>query len=114
MNNTKFYVSPSPIHGNGAFAKEGIRQGDVIDYLVRGLYAGGLAGGNRTKLGDYINHRSNPNGRMREVPGAPEHYYLEALSDIEPGSELTMSYWDTPDFVAKPNQVDPENYESWG
>ena len=114
MGTKGFYVGPSPIHGNGAFAQEPIRQGDVVDYLVNGLNAGGLLGGNRTELGDYINHRSEANGKMNQVPGAPEHYYLEALSDIEPGTELTMNYYDTPDFVAKPNQIDPENYQSWG
>ena len=109
-----FYVGPSDIHGNGAFAQEPIRQGDVVDYLVQGLYAGGLAGGNRTKLGDFINHQSSPNGAMKEVPSKPEHFYLEAISDIEPGTEVTINYYDTPDWVAKPHQVDPENYKSWG
>ena len=51
---------------------------------------------------------------MKEVPSKPEHFYMEAVSDIDPGTELTINYYDTPDWVAKPHQVDPENYESWG
>ena len=51
---------------------------------------------------------------MKEVPSTPEHFYLEAMSDIDPGTELTMNYYDTPDWVAKPNEVDPEGYKSWG
>ena len=29
------------------------------------------------------------------------------LNQIARGAEITMSYWDTPDFIAKPDQIDP-------
>ena len=109
----RWHSGPSRIHGRGAFASEPIGSGEVVDYLVTGLNAGGLLGGNRTSLGDHINHQSDPNGRMERVTSKPDHYYLKSLVDIEPGLELTMDYYDTPAFVAKPDQIDPENYRSW-
>jgi len=36
-----------------------------------------------------------------------------ADSDIEPGKEITMNYRDTPWFIAKPEQIDPEGYKNW-
>ena len=107
-------AGPSQIHGTGAFAKEPIPSGEAVDYLVRGLRAGGLLGDDQTDLGKLINHQSSPNGRMERVPSKPDHYYLKSVADIDQGAELTMDYNDTPDFVAKPHQIDPENYQSWG
>ena len=111
---SRWQGAPSGIHGNGAFASEPIGSNEMVDYLVRGLQAGGLLGGNRTSLGDLINHQSNPNSRMEVVPSTTDQYYLRSLSDIDPGTELTMDYNDTPDFVAKPHEIDPDNYMSWG
>ena len=105
---------PSDIHGTGVFAREPIGGNEMVDLLVTGLRAGGLLGVDRTEMGKFINHQSSPNGRMEKVPSAPDKYYLRSLSNIEPGSELTMDYNDTPYFVAKPKDIDPENYKSWG
>ena len=109
----KWHAAPSNIHGTGAFASEVIPSNEPVGHLIRGLNAGGLLGGEQTELGKYLNHQSRPNGRMEIVPGTVDQYYLKSLSDIEPGSELTMNYNDTPDFVAKPKDLDPEGYKSW-
>ena len=103
----------SDIHGMGAFAKESVPTGDMVDYLITGLRGGGLLGGDRTELGRYVNHQSSPNGRMEKIPASPDQYYFKSLSDIGEGSELTIDYNDTPFFVAKPKDIDPDNYESW-
>jgi SET domain-containing protein len=103
---------PSKIHGRGAFASEPIPKNDMVDYLVTGFYAGGLVD-TRTDLGKHINHQSSPNGKMEKIPST-NLYYLRSTKDIDPGAEITMDYNDTPDFVAKPHQIDPENYKSWG
>jgi len=95
---------PSPIHGQGAFAKEPIGDGEFVDYLILGA---------KTPLGDYLNHQAKPNGKMVQVPSKPMHYYLRSSNEISPGEELTMDYNDSPDFVAKPHQIDPENYKNW-
>lgn len=103
---------PSPIHGQGAFAQESIGDGEYVDHLITRLNAGGLMGGDRTPLGDHINHQSKPNGRMVQVPST-DQYYFQSSGEIAPGDELTMDYNDTPSFVAKPHQIDPENYQNW-
>ena len=69
-------------------------------------------GGDRTSLGDHINHQSKPNGKMVQVPST-DQYYFQSSGEIAPGDELTMDYNDTPSFVAKPHQIDPENYQNW-
>ena len=95
------------------FALDPIPSNSAVDYLVTGLNAGGLLGGNRTLLGKYINHQSSPNGRMEKIPSTADKYYFKSLSDIDGGTELTIDYNDTPYFVAKPKDIDPQNYKSW-
>jgi len=110
----KWHPAPSEIHGTGAFSSEPIPGGEMVDYLVTGLRGGGLLGGSRSKLGELVNHQSRPNGRMERVPSKADQYYFRSLSGIEPNTELTIDYNDTPDFVAKPHQIDPGNFRSWG
>ena len=114
MRGSRWHSGPSQIHGNGAFESESIGDGEMVDYLVRGLKGGGLLGGERSGLGRLVNHQSSPNGRMERVPSRTDQYYFRSLGDIEPGSELTIDYNDTPFFVAKPHQIDPQNFRSWG
>jgi len=103
----------SDIHGNGAFATSGFRDGEPIGLVVDGLKGGGLLGGNRTALGELVNHQSKPNSTMDLVPGTAEKYFLKAGQDISPGSEITMDYNNTPWFIATPEQIDPEGYKDW-
>ena len=109
----RWYKGNSSIHGNGAFAGEEIPENNAVDYLVSGLAGGGLLGVDRTKLGELINHQADPNGRMEIVPGTPDKYYLRSLKNIHPGSEITMDYNDSPPFVARPHEIDPEGYQNW-
>ena len=83
-------IGPSDIHGTGVFALDPIPSNSAVDYLVTGLNAGGLLGGNRTLLGKYINHQSSPNGRMEKIPSTADKYYFKSLSDIDGGTELTI------------------------
>jgi len=108
----RWYKAPSKIHGEGVFASEFIPKNDSVDFLVDGFSAGGMVD-TRTELGKYINHRSDPNGRMEKVPST-NIYHLRSLKDIDAGSELTMDYNDTPSFVAKPHDLDPDDFKSWG
>ena len=103
----------SEIHGSGAFATEEIPEGEYVDMLVTRLNAGGLFGGEQTKLGRLLNHQSDPNGRMERVPSTLDQYYLKSMKSIAPGSEITMDYNDSPPFVATPEQIDPEGYKDW-
>ena len=114
VNSTKWTPGPSKIHGNGAMASRRINAKENIGPLITGLKGGGLLGGDRTRLGDLVNHQAEPNSQMKRVPGRTDHYYLKSLDKIDPGSEITMDYNDTPWFVAKPHQIDPKGYKSWG
>ena len=107
-----WYPGPSRIHGRGAFASQPIGIDRSAGLLINGYKAGGLVD-TRTSLGKLINHQSNPNGRMEKIPST-DMYYLRALRDIDTGEELTMDYNDTPEFVATPEQIDPDNYKAWG
>ena len=109
----KVKYAPSEIHGTGVFAQEDIEENESVGPLIVGLKAGGLLGMNRTELGKYVNHQNDPNGRMEQVPGSPEDFYLRSLSPIVSGTDITMDYNDTPYFVAKPHDIDPEGYKDW-
>ena len=110
----KWFKAASDIHGNGAFALDRIPKGDSVGNLTNGLRGGGLLGEIRTDLGKLINHKTDANSIMKRVPSTTDTYFLQASTDIEPGVELTMDYNKGPWFVAKPHQVDPLNYKSWG
>lgn len=112
-NDRRWKAGKSPIHGYGAFATEEIPEGEYVDMVVTRLNAGGLLGGEQTELGELLNHQSDPNGRMELVPSTADQYYLKSMKSIAPGSEITMNYNDSPDFVATPEQIDPEGYRNW-
>lgn len=105
--------APSDIHGNGAFASEDIPEGEYIDMVITRMNAGGMMGGDKTELAEFLNHQSKPNGRIEKVPSTNDQYYLKSTDSIPSGSEITMDYNDTPDFIAKPHQIDPEGYKDW-
>ena len=113
MTPKKWSRGSSDIHGNGAFASKNLHPGEVIGPVIDGLKGGGLLGGNRTKLGELLNHQSKPNSVMKPVPGMAGKYFLMAGSDIGNGSEITMDYNDTPWFIAKPKDLDPKGYKDW-
>lgn len=109
----KWKPGKSSIHGLGPFATEKIPEGDYVDMVVTRLNAGGLLGGEQTDLGKLLNHQSDPNGRMERVPSTADQYYLKSVKEILPGSEITMSYNDSPEFVARPEEIDPDGYKDW-
>jgi len=113
VNSTKWVPGKSKIHGNGAMASQRIHANENIGPVVMGLRGPGPRGVVRTKLGSLLNHQEAPNSKMLQVPGRGDHYYSRSLVDIKPGEEITMSYWDTPGFVAKPSDLDPKGYKNW-
>ena len=91
----KIYVKKSPIHGNGLFAKEKIKAGEIIG-VVKGkptdtdgphvLWVDGIKGFEVSCQLRFINHSDNPN--------AVYYNTLEvcALRDIGAGEEITHDY----------------------
>lgn len=89
---------------------EPIPEGDFIDLVMTQL---DLLGGEQTEFGKYLNHQSFPNGRIERVPSTQDKYYLRSIQNIDPGNEITMDYNNSPDFVSKPHEIDPEGYKDW-
>jgi SET domain-containing protein len=101
ISNHGIAVKRSPIHGLGVFATRQFNRGTVIevcpvlviskgDVLGRYVYSWG-----RTKsavalgYGSLYNHSSHPNAQATRDD---DNIYIEALSRIMPGEEITISY----------------------
>jgi len=106
-----YVVGDSSIHGRGVIAARGFKKGELIGAAVTGLVNAGVGGMDRTELGRFANHQEEPNAKLERVCG--DVYALRATRDISSDSEITMSYWDTPAFVAKPSDIDPEFRSRW-
>jgi len=112
--------SPSKIHGEGIFASEFIPKNTRVGFLIDATYAieRVILIDTRSELGRYVNHQTEPNGRMEKESGT-EAYYFVASQDIDAGAELTLDYNDTPEFVAKPHEIAPgpplsrDHYKDW-
>ena len=81
--NNNFEVRPSPIHGNGVFAKAGIKKGDFINTHMN-------PGTAITRFGKYLNHSKDPNAQS--VKNNDGSYFTNAVKDINPGDEITLDY----------------------
>ena len=97
MTGSKYTIKPSARHGVGAFALRNIGAQENVGVLLARLYFFGVFGGRRTDLGCAVNHAGNPNCKMVKVGRC---WSLVATRCISAGEELTMSYDDTPWFVA--------------
>ena len=103
MSTDGFDVRKSTIQGQGAFATRAFSSGDSIGIMVTSSTPTSMV---RTKLGRFINHCDNPNASMQNV--RDDVYEAQALRGIAADEEITVSYWDTPSFVAKPHNIDPQ------
>lgn len=92
-----FYVAPSPIHGRGVFASQSLAEGTPVVLAIRGNeFFGQIQPEAR-----FVNHSKHaPNLVMIRLPQA---YWLVVAEDVVTGTELTVDYWKTPWYVAKPN-----------
>lgn len=95
----KYYVSDSPIHNKGVFAKQNLKQGDEIGLLhtINELYSDYSF----EELGHYHNHSNNSNCH-NELIGNKR--YLVASKDIKKGEELTT------DYTLQPDLEQPKNF----
>jgi hypothetical protein len=107
-----FRLGPSPIHGTGVFSNRAYEPNEVVGRAISSLVDEGRGGIRRTLLGIYVNHREVPNTRLEKSQDS-DRYFLRAIRAIEPDAEITMSYWDTPPFIAKPHQIDPVGFTTW-
>ena len=107
-----FRIGPSSIHGKGVFSNRTYEPDELVGCAISSLIDEGRGGIKRTLLGMYVNHREFPNTKLEKANNS-DRYHLRAIRSIAPGAEITMSYWDTPDFIAKPHHIDPVGFAAW-
>lgn len=100
LENTKYIVKDSGIHGKGVFATKGINKEEVIGapLFLRYYFLVNIT----EDLGKWINHSWRANAALVKVDGE-NVWDLVALEPIMKGDEITMDYRDTPWFIAKPS-----------
>ena len=93
-----WYLSDSEIHGIGIYTKEYLKTGQIIDVAID-------ENGIVTFFGSKINHSWNPNSNLYKLndKSGKVIYYMVATKDIQPFTEITANYMNTPDFIKKPN-----------
>ena len=93
----KWYVGRSSIAGKGAFSTKTIKKGEKIDiginYFLLIPYV--------TEFGSWVNHSWTPNTFV-SYDQSDGVYYVRAKENIVPGTELTVDYRETPEFIEGP------------
>ncbi len=88
-----WYVGQSKIHGKGVFSNNDIQKGvllfEAIDDNKKISY-----------LGSLINHCNVPNTKLVPIGNK---YYLMSIANINKNDELIANYYDTPNFIKKPD-----------
>lgn len=107
----KVKVGKSKIHGNGLFADEPIRRGEVIElvHTIREIEPGVIKT-TPTLLGRNYNHSEDANA-LNVVDG--NNRYLVALKEIEAGGEITTNYKNNPDLEQPDSFSTNDNYISF-
>ena len=107
----KVKVGKSKIHGNGLFANEPIKRGDVIElvHTIREIEPGVMKT-TPTLLGRNYNHSDEPNA-LNVIDG--NNRYLIALKEIENGGEITTNYRNNPDLEQPDSFTTNDNYISF-
>ena len=102
----KYKILKSNIHGMGVFSTEKIKKNEVIDLVM-------TRNNNITNItpyfGSMINHCSKKDNTklVSKLKNKDDNmyegsYYLVTKEDIEPNTELTINYNNTPYFIKKP------------
>lgn len=92
-----YKLGASKIHGIGVIAESFISKGVVVDDVVLNYVV-------TPHFGRWINHSRQPNCKMVQ-DGTSLRWVLVTMRDISSGEELTVNYWDTPSFIAKPDKL---------
>ena len=92
----KWYLSLSPIEGEGIFAADDIIRGEIIDVAIckQGIKI--------TFFGSKINHSWNPCAELL-FNSERNEYDVVAIQDIQKNQEITLNYNKTPFFIKKPD-----------
>jgi len=89
------YVAASDIQGVGVFTGRGFQKGELV--LVAVVLKNEI-----TALGSKVNHCvQRANVVLKEAD--PGYWNLYAKRDLDASEEVLADYYDTPDFIAKPD-----------
>jgi len=78
-----YVIRPSPIHGNGVFAKQDFKKGEFINTHFE-------PGEKITDFGAHLNHCSDPTARSDKQDDGSYKTYAE--KDIKKDDEVTLDY----------------------
>ena len=95
---SKFYLSPSKIHGDGVYANKDLRKNEDIDIGID-FYLGGLLPFVTDHFGSWINHSYSPNCYLKYKSGK---WYVVASKLIPKDQEVLLDYRKTPWYIAGP------------
>lgn len=95
LSESKWYLSPSLIEGEGIFAARDIACGEIIDIIVQ-------HGIKITFFGSKINHSWTPCAELLLNSNRGE-YDVIAIKNIQKNQEITLDYNNTPFFIQKPD-----------
>lgn len=93
-------IDNSKIHGKGVITKESVKKGSNLGTaLINGSEGFKIT----PRLGKWINHCDKPNCIILQI--TPNKYSLVAIKNIPKGEEATMSYHETPWYIASPQSL---------
>lgn len=93
----KWQIAKSTIHGVGLFVTKDIGMNEYIDTAIR-------SDRSITFFGSKINHSWTPNTQL-VFDSVHKVYDIYSKYPIKAGTELTVDYTFTPDFINKPLQT---------
>lgn len=97
---SSYEVKESHTHGKGVFAKQDIKQNDIIGTPLQVKH--GVMINITDDLGKWINHSWSANSKLVKVKDQLA-WNLVATAKIKKNDEIKMDYRETPWFIAKPS-----------
>ena len=96
----KWIIAPSPIHGVGVFTNRAIAANEIIDV---GIDPPGFKFPAITYFGSKINHATDAATARLEYEDETMRHFVVANRNLPRFTEVTVNYWNTPWYIAKPN-----------
>lgn len=96
----KWYLGSSNIHGFGIFANQSIQPNEIIDTAIDDTNGTTKI----TYFGSKINHAWAPLNNTKLIHDEKNKVYVIVAKRFIPhGTEITLDYRGTPNFIKKPN-----------
>jgi len=96
VSSETYYVGDSKIHGKGVMAARPLKGGEIIGEGIKYENALPVV----SNLGAWINHSSRPTAKLVRNEELKK-WDIVAAADMEPASEITVNYDETPWFIER-------------